>query len=76
VSRYAALHASCPVVVVREETIVHGHSGRVLAGLSDRADLVVLGRHGTNGRMLPGPARIVHAVVSHAHGPVVTVPSA
>ena len=155
VSRYAALHASCPVVVVREETmathrlvvagirdpedcaaalafafeeaqlrkarllavhawqpprgalppaadaqaarelddllnswrdkypdvdasqdVMHGHPGRVLAGLSDRADLVVLGRHGANSRILPGPARVAHAVVSHAHGPVVTVPSA
>jgi nucleotide-binding universal stress UspA family protein len=150
VSRYAALHASCPVVVVREETmavhrlvavgirdpadcaaalafafeeaqlrkarllavhawhspdprvpstwaaselagllndwrgkfpdvdashdIVHGHPGRVLADLSARADLVVLGRHGRNGRTPPGPARIAYAVVSHAHGPVVTVP--
>jgi len=150
VSRYAALHASCPVVVVREETIaahrqvvvgirdpedcdaalafafeeaqlrnahllavhawqsqhshadaqaarelddllsgwrdkypdvdasrdiVHGHPGRVLADLSARADLVVLGRHSTNGRLVPGPARVIHAVVSHAHGPIVTVPS-
>ncbi len=151
VSRYAALHATCPVVVVREEAmaahrlvvigirdpgdcaaalafafeetqlrkarllavhawqspdprvtdtravselagllddwqgkfpdvdnshdVIHGHPGRVLADLSGRADLVVLGRHATIGRMLPGPARIAHAVVSHAHGPVVIVPS-
>lgn len=151
VSRYAALHASCPVVVVREEAmaahhlvvvgirdpgdcaaalafafeearlrkarllavhawqspdprvtdtravgelagllddwqgkfpdvdtrhdVVHGHPGRVLADLSRRADLVVLGRHAAIGRMLPGPARTAHAVVSHAHSPVVTVPS-
>ncbi len=149
VSRYAALHASCPVVVVREETmaahrqlavgirdpedceaalafafeeaqlrnayllvvhvrqsqdshadaqaagelddllkgwrgkypdvgvrrdIVHGHPGQVLTDLSASADLVVLGRHSTNGRLVPGPARVVHAVVSHAHGPIVTVP--
>jgi nucleotide-binding universal stress UspA family protein len=149
VSRYAAVHASCPVVVVREETaatdrlvavgirspedcgpalafafdeahrrkaallavhawqfpdwhaderaavelddllndwrgkypdvdarrdVVHGHPGRVLADLSARADLVVLGRHSANDRVLPGPARVVHAVVSHAHGPVAVVP--
>ena len=48
--------------------VVHGHPGRVLAGLSARADLVVLGRHGTG--------RAVHAVLSHAHGPVAIVPSA
>jgi nucleotide-binding universal stress UspA family protein len=56
--------------------VVHGHPGRVLADLSARADLVVLGRHGGSARLVPGPARVVHAVVSHAHGPVATVPSA
>ena len=149
VSRYAVVHASCPVVVVREETtttnhlvavgirspldcaaalafafeeaqlreaalvavhasqfadsanaertaveldellddwrckypdvdasreVVIGHPGAVLADLSARADLVVLGRHSANGRLSPSPARVIHAVVSHAHGPVVTVP--
>jgi len=59
-----------PDVIVNQD-IVHGHPGRVLAGLSARADLVVLGRHGTN-----GVARVAHAVLSHAHGPVATVPSA
>ena len=54
--------------------VVHGHPGRVLADLSARADLVVLGRHHASDRLVPGPARVVHAVVSHAHGPVVTVP--
>lgn len=149
VSRYAAVHASCPVVVVREEAttvdrlvavgirspqdcgpalafafeeaqlrkaallavhawqfpdgheaedaagklddllndcragypdvdasrdVVHGHPGRVLADLSARADLVVLGRHSANDRLVPGPARVIHAVLSHARGPVVVVP--
>jgi nucleotide-binding universal stress UspA family protein len=149
VSRYAVVHASCPVVVVRDETtttnrlvavgirspldcgaalafafeeahlreaalvavhasqfedsanaertaveldellddwrskypdvnasrdVVEGHPGLVLANLSVQADLVVLGRHDANGRLVPGPARVIHAVVSHAHGPVVTVP--
>jgi hypothetical protein len=55
--------------------VVHGHPGRVLADLSARANLVVLGRHDGNGRLGPGPARVVHAVVSHARGPVATVPS-
>jgi nucleotide-binding universal stress UspA family protein len=54
--------------------VVHGHPGRVLADLSARADLVVLGRHSANGRLVPGPARVIHAVLSHARGPVVTVP--
>ncbi|HEX6523407.1 MAG TPA: universal stress protein [Streptosporangiaceae bacterium] len=55
--------------------VVHGHPGRVLADLSARADLVVLGRHARHGRALPGPARVAHAVLNHAHGPVVTVPA-
>jgi nucleotide-binding universal stress UspA family protein len=54
--------------------VVHGHPGRVLADLSARADLVVLGRRNANDRLVPGAARVIHAVVSHAHGPVVTVP--
>ena len=54
--------------------VVHGHPGRVLADLSARADLVVLGRHNASDRLVPGPARVIHAVVSHAHGPVVIVP--
>ena len=149
VSRYAVVHASCPVVVVRDETrvtrrliavgirspldcaaalgfafeeahlreaalvavhasqfedsaaaertavelddllddwrckypdvdasreVVIGHPGEVLADLSARAGLVVIGRHDANGRLVPGPARVIHAVVSHAHGPVVIVP--
>jgi nucleotide-binding universal stress UspA family protein len=60
--------------VPASQDAVHGHPGRVLAGLSARADLVVLGKHHRDGRV-PGPARIVHAVLSHAHGPVAIVPS-
>ena len=154
VSRYAATHAACPVVVVREETasahreivvgvpdpaeataaldfafgaaalrqarlvamharsrspfsghdepaeeeqrtldallaswrekypdvpasaeIVHAHPGRVLAGASARADLVVLGRHPRGAGHGPGVGSVTHAVFSHAHGPVVSVPS-
>jgi nucleotide-binding universal stress UspA family protein len=53
---------------------VHAHPGRALVGLSARADLVVLGRHMTHGA-LPGPGAVRHAVLNHAHGPIVTVPS-
>jgi nucleotide-binding universal stress UspA family protein len=53
---------------------VQGHPGRALVGLSARADLVVLGRHTKHG-VLPGPGAVRHAVLNHAHGPVVTVPS-
>jgi nucleotide-binding universal stress UspA family protein len=66
-------HEKYPDVIASQD-VVHGHPARVLAGLSARADLVVLGRHHRDGRV-PGPARIVHAVLSHAHGPVATVPS-
>jgi nucleotide-binding universal stress UspA family protein len=51
--------------------VVHGHPGRVLSGLSARADLVVLGRHPAH----HGPGAVIHAVLNHAHGPVITVPS-
>ena len=53
--------------------LVYGHPGRALVGLSARADLVVLGRHRPDG-LLPGPGAVRHAVLNHAHGPVVTVP--
>jgi len=53
---------------------VRAHPGRALVGLSARADLVVLGRHTTHGA-LPGAGAVRHAVLNHAHGPVVTVPS-
>jgi nucleotide-binding universal stress UspA family protein len=59
--------------VKASEEVVNGHPGRVLAGLSARADLVVLGRHSAGHR--PGAARVIHAVLAHAHGPVAVVPS-
>jgi hypothetical protein len=62
-----------PDVEVSQD-VVHGYPGRVLADLSAAADVVVLGRHGANGRLTPGPAYVIHAVVGHAHGTVVTVP--
>jgi nucleotide-binding universal stress UspA family protein len=54
--------------------VAHGHPGRALAGLSARADLVVIGRHAhPTGRQGPGSVR--HALLNHAHGPVAVVPS-
>jgi len=62
-----------PDVRVSQE-ITHGHPGRALVGRSARADLVVLGRHaGPLGQ--PGPGSLRHAVLHHAHGPVVVVPT-
>jgi nucleotide-binding universal stress UspA family protein len=52
--------------------LVHAHPGRVLAGASARADLVVLGRH--RGGPHPTIGSVTHAVLNHAHGPVATVP--
>jgi nucleotide-binding universal stress UspA family protein len=63
--------AKYPDVTVSQE-VVHGHPGRALIGLSARADLVVIGRHSGH----QGPGSVRHAVLNHAHGPVVTVPSA
>ena len=63
--------AKYPDVPVSQE-IVHGHPGRALIGLSARADLVVVGRHSGH----QGPGSVRHAVLNHAHGPVVIVPSA
>jgi nucleotide-binding universal stress UspA family protein len=62
-----------PGVPVSQD-VVHGHPGRVLVGLSARADLVVIGRRSTHATT-HGPGTVTHAVLNHAHGPVVTVPS-
>lgn len=61
-----------PQVPVRQD-IVHGHPGRILAGYSAHADLVVIGRHA------PAHATLAlrstqHAVLSHAQGPVAVIP--
>lgn len=61
-----------PDVEARAE-VVHAHPGRVLAGASARADLVVIGRHAP-GEHTPGVGSITHAVLAHAHGPVASVP--
>ena len=50
--------------------VIRGHPGRVLANYSARADLVVIGRHGSS-----GIGSIQHALLDHARGPVAVVPS-
>ena len=62
-----------PDVEARYE-VVHAHPGRVLAGASARADLVVLGRHAPGEPHAPGVGSVTHSVLAHAHGPVVSVP--
>jgi nucleotide-binding universal stress UspA family protein len=52
--------------------VVHAQPARVLASLSARADLVVLGKHATDGVAV---GSIQNAVLSHARGPVAIVPS-
>ena len=69
----AEWQAKYPDVQVSRD-FVHAHPGRALVGLSARADLVVLGRQMKH-RGLPGAGAVRHAVLNHAHGPVVTVPS-
>jgi nucleotide-binding universal stress UspA family protein len=70
----ASWQAKYPGVQASQE-VVHGHPGRVLAGLSARADLTVIGGHAPHGAGLRGPGTVTHAVLNHAHGPVVTIPS-
>ena len=62
-----------PDVPVSQD-VMHGHPGRALVGLSARADLVVIGRRSTH-TTVHGPGTVTHAVLNHAHGPIVTVPS-
>jgi nucleotide-binding universal stress UspA family protein len=66
--------AKYPGVQVSQE-VAHGHPGRALVGLSARADLVVIGRR-TQQEGRPGPGSVRHALLNHAHGPVVIVPAA
>jgi Universal stress protein family len=63
--------AKYPDVQVSHD-VVHGHPGRALVGLSAQTDLVVIGRQAVH----HGPGSVINAVLSHAHGPVVTVPAA
>ena len=72
-SAVAAWREKFPEVEARWE-VVRAHPGRVLSGSSARADLVVLGRHAPGGSRTLGVRSITHAVLDHAHGPVVSVP--
>jgi nucleotide-binding universal stress UspA family protein len=63
--------AKYPDVPVSHD-VVRGHPGRALVGLSARCDLVVVGRQAAH----HGPGSVINAVLSHAHGPVATVPTA
>ncbi|HTU74080.1 MAG TPA: universal stress protein [Trebonia sp.] len=53
--------------------VVNGHPAQVLASLSARADLLVIGKHAHRGHVI---GSIQNAVLIHAHGPVAVVPSA
>jgi nucleotide-binding universal stress UspA family protein len=62
-----------PDVEVAED-VVHAAPGRVLAGASARADLVVLGRNSTDDSARSSTGAVTHAVLHHAHGPVTVIP--
>lgn len=55
--------------------IAHGSVGHALAGLSARADLVVIGRRPAHEADLYGLDTVMHTLLNHAHGPIVTVPA-
>ncbi len=55
------------------QDVVRRHPAHVLASLSARADLVVIGRHGIAG--VPEGSSLQHAVLGHARGPVAVVPA-
>jgi hypothetical protein len=48
---------------------VHEHPGHLLAELSARAELVVLGQHAGETSLSPGIGAVTHAVLNHAQGP-------
>lgn len=53
--------------------VVRDRPSWVLAGLSIRTDLLVIGRHASQPG-LPGPGSVAHAVLNRAPGPVTVVP--
>lgn len=63
-----------PGVRVRQH-VVNGHPTVVLCGYSARADLVVLGRHGSHGGTVHDMRSIQRAVLNHACGPIAVVPA-
>jgi nucleotide-binding universal stress UspA family protein len=56
------------------QNVVHGHPGHVLATLSARTDLVVIGRYSADKTETHDPGAVTNALLNHAHSPVVTVP--
>ena len=66
------LQESYPEVQVSTD-VIHGHPGRMLAEVSARADLVVIGRRAAAASE-SGTRSVAHALLSHAHGPVAIVP--
>jgi nucleotide-binding universal stress UspA family protein len=68
----AGWHDKYPGVTVRQD-VVHDHPAHILASYCARADLVVIGRHGTGSR--PAVGGIQHALLSHARGPVAIIPA-
>ena len=63
-----------PGVPVTQD-VVHGQPGRVLAGASARAQLVVLGRGSAEqAGGQPGAKAVTHALLYHAHSAVAIVP--
>jgi nucleotide-binding universal stress UspA family protein len=61
-----------PDVMVTPD-VARGHPAHLLASLSTRADMVIIGRRDTAGT--PGCGTVRHSLLGHAHGPVVVVPS-
>lgn len=59
-----------PAVTVRPD-VVRGHPAQVLAEYSTRAELVVIGRHGSGAS--PSIGSVQHAMLNHARGPVAIV---
>ncbi len=55
------------------EDVVHAQPGRILAGFSARADLIVLGRDAPRDGPRPGTNAVTHAVLHHARGPVAII---
>jgi nucleotide-binding universal stress UspA family protein len=56
--------------------VARAHPGRVLAWVSARADMVVVGRHEPADPGADGIGSVTHAVLNHGHGPVAIVADA